>query len=135
MIIDTNVIIRYLVESPDSIPDKFKGVFSFFPRLETGELKAKLPDLVLFQTLFVLTSFYKVPQNEAAQKLLELVSFRGIQVVNKDVLVTCLRLLTEKKVDVVDAYILAYAKKKNIKSIYSFDKDLQKLGLTLLPVE
>lgn len=30
--IDTNVLIRYLVEEPGTIPIKFEGVFSFFQK-------------------------------------------------------------------------------------------------------
>ena len=36
--IDTNVIIRYLVEDPATIPPKFRGVYSFFEKVEIGRL-------------------------------------------------------------------------------------------------
>ena len=64
--IDTNVILRYLVEDPESIDPKFSGVYSFFDKLETGRLTVHLPDLVLFQTYFVLTSFYNVQIGRAS---------------------------------------------------------------------
>ena len=53
--IDTNVIVRYLVEKPQAIPSKFKGVYSFFQAIENGDKKVHLTDVVLFQTYFVLT--------------------------------------------------------------------------------
>ncbi len=43
--IDTNVLLRFLVETPDSIPDTFRGVFSFFRKLEQEELAAHVSDL------------------------------------------------------------------------------------------
>ena len=73
-LVDTNVIIRYLVEDPDRIQRKFKGVFTFFPRIERGEIKIELCELVLFDAFFVLTNLYEVPQHEAADKLSGIVS-------------------------------------------------------------
>jgi predicted nucleic-acid-binding protein len=54
-VIDTNVIIRFLVESPDKVQSKFKGVYSFFERLEQKEISAELPELVLFESFFLFT--------------------------------------------------------------------------------
>ncbi len=68
---DTNVIIRYLVENPDRIQSKFKGVFTFFPKVEKGEIKIELCELVLFEAFFVLTNLYKVPQKEAADHVVQ----------------------------------------------------------------
>ena len=71
--IDTNVIIRYLVEIPDSISKKFKGVFPFFNRVETGEVKVELTELVLFESFFVLTRVYEIPVAEASETLSKLI--------------------------------------------------------------
>lgn len=134
-IIDTNVIVRYLVESPATIAVRFKGVFTFFPRLEKGEVVVKLTELVLFETFFVLTRIYKVPQNEAAEKLSGIVSFKGVQMSDKSLIVSCLKILQDKKIDLVDAYLLAFAKKKNIHHVYSFDSDLYRHGLKLIEIK
>ena len=133
-LLDTNVIVRYLIETPDAIAAKFRGVFPFFEGLAKGKKKAYLPPLVLFQTYFVLTSFYKVPANEAAEKLAALLSFKGISTTEKAILRACMRLLQGKELDLVDAYILAYSKVKGLKGVYSYDQDLKKAGLALLPI-
>jgi len=132
MLIDTNVIVRYLVETPDTINSKFKNVFSFFEKLETGVKNAEIVDLVLFQTFFVLTSYYEVPAKETAEKLSQIVSFKGIVMADKDIIQACLKTLQTRKTDPVDAYLAAYAKKKQIKEIYSFDKGLSKLGVKVV---
>jgi predicted nucleic acid-binding protein len=44
-------------------------------------------------------------------------------------------LLKKKKIDLVDAYILALSSQKGIKTVYSFDNDLKKNGLDLLTVQ
>lgn len=134
-LLDTNVIVRYLTESPESIPERFCGVFAFFEKVERGDIKLQLPALVLFQTFFVLTSYYKVPAAEAAEKLEALLSFKGVSIPEKPVIRNCLRLLQERNLDLVDAYILAYSRAKGLKGVYSFDDDLKSCGLQLLPVE
>ncbi len=134
MLIDTNIIIRYLVEDTTTIDKKFAGVFPFFNRVETAEVTVDCPDLVLFEAFFVLTSYYKVPPAQAAASLLELTSFRGLRLRDKETIRKCLRILTKQNIDLVDAYLLAYAKKRGDVGIYSFDADLKKLGLELISV-
>ena len=133
-LVDTNVIIRYLVENPNRIQRKFKGVFTFFPRVEKGEIKIELCELVLFEAFFVLTKLYEVPQKEAADKLSGIVSYKGIIMPDKPLILSCLKILQTESIDLVDAYLLAISKKKNIKQIYSFDSDLSKRGLAALNI-
>jgi len=134
-LVDTNVIIRYLVENPDKIQRKFKGVFTFFPKVERGEIKIELCELVLFESFFVLTKLYEVPQKEAADSLLGIVLFKGVIMPDKPLILSCLKILLTESIDLVDAYLLAFSKKKNIKRIYSFDRDLSKRGLDALNIK
>lgn len=133
--IDTNVIVRFLVETEESIQTEFKGVFTFFDKLETGIIRAQMPELVLFQTYFVLTSYYNVPEKEAASKLSQIVSFKGIIISEKSIVQECLQLLQKSKIDIVDAWLIAYAHAKKMNALYSYDKGFLKNGLQLLPIE
>lgn len=94
--VDTNVILRYLVEDPETIPPKFRGVYSFFQKVENGRLAVHLPELVLFQAYFVLTSFYQVPRPEVAEKLGRLLNFRGIKMPDKAIVSACLTRLSRR---------------------------------------
>lgn len=132
--IDTNVIIRFLVETPEKIDKKFRGVFSFFRKVEIGEVKIELTELVLFESFFVLTGLYKIPSKEVSETLAKLVAFKGVNLPNKNIILSCLRIIEKKNIDLVDAYLIACSKEKGIKGIYSFDKDLVKSGLKLLDV-
>jgi predicted nucleic acid-binding protein len=133
--VDTNVIIRYLVEDPNTIDQEFRGVFRFFDKLERGERAALLTPLVLFQSYFVLTSHYDVPPAEAAAKLKELLSFKGLTVPEKSVLRACLDTLSQRTVDLVDAYLAALCAGRQLGGVYSFDQRLSGLGVKLLPVD
>ena len=133
--VDTNVVIRYLVEDPDTIARPFRGVFPFFEKLERGERTALLTPLVLFQSYFVLTSYYEVPRPEAAGKLRELLGFGGLRVPDKSILRNCLDTLSQRSVDLVDAYLAALCSSRQLNGVYSFDQTLRKLGVELLPIE
>ena len=133
-VIDTNVILRFLVETPGTVESKFGGVFSFFPKVERGTVEVYLPELVLFQAYYVLTSYYDVPTPEAAEKLLGVVDFRGVRMRNKPLAADCMRFLRESRLDLVDAYILAYSRRNGLDAVYSFDADLGRHGLSLLAV-
>ncbi|HEX9691958.1 MAG TPA: PIN domain-containing protein [Gemmatimonadales bacterium] len=133
--VDTNVIIRYLIEDPETVGREFRGVYSFFDKLERGERRALLTPLVVFQSYFVLTSYYEVPSAQAAAKLGELLSFKGLAVPEKSVLRACMETLAKRSVDLVDAYLAALCGARQMKGVYSFDQGLRKLGIELLPVE
>jgi predicted nucleic-acid-binding protein len=132
--IDTNVLIRFLVETPETINFRFQSVFQFFARLENGDISAQLPDVVLFQSFFVLTSHYKVPERIAAEKLEQVVQFKGILMSEKQIAIGCLRILQKENVDIVDAWILAFSSAKGLAGVYSFDADFPKRGLPLLRI-
>lgn len=133
--VDTNVVIRYLVEDPETAARKFRGVFSFFEKLERGERTALLPPLVVFQSYFVLTSHYAVPRPQAAATLREILSFRGLKVPEKSVLRACLSTLSERSVDLMDAYLAALCTGRGLSGVHSFDEGLRTLGVERLPVD
>ena len=133
--IDTNVILRYLVEHPNRIAPAFRGVYPFFEKLEQGQTEVQLSELVLFQVFFVLTSHYEIPPSEAAEKLERLLSFRGIKMDNKHVAALCLARLQRENIDIVDAWLLAWCETHRCNAIYSFDKDFSKRGIALLPIQ
>lgn len=133
--IDTNIVIRFLVEDPKRIPARFKGVYSFFRRIERAEVIAELHALVVFEAFFVLTSCYEIPASEAARRLHLITSLKGMRMHEKPVVLRCLEILETDGVDLVDAYILAHAEIRGLDAVYSFDRDLFKRGLRVLPVE
>ena len=133
--IDTNVIVRFLVDSPLAGKKIWEDLISFFTKIEEGSLRVFLPDIVLFQAFFVLTSHYRVSPSLAADKLAGLISFRGMEMDRKDVMVRCLMEVKEGEKDIVDAYIFAFSKASGLKRVYSFDKGFARKGLALLAIK
>ena len=134
-LVDTNVIVRFFVEDPKNVQEKFKGVFAFFEKVETAAVLVELPDLVLFEAFYVLTKTYKVSREEAADKLQDLVSLKGILMRDKPFIVLCLQKLQSKNIGLVDAFLLSTAEKRGIREIYSYDTDLSRHGLKLTTIE
>jgi predicted nucleic-acid-binding protein len=124
--IDTNVFIRFLTEEKDKISDEF---LNFFNDLKRGKIKVKLLDLVFFQIIFVLKSFYKVKKEEIIEVMREILSFKGIYTKNKKMLERTLELWERHSDDIIDCYIVANMELENETELYSFDKKISKLGI------
>ncbi len=94
-----------------------------------------LTPLALFQSYLVLTSYYEVPKAEAAAKLRDRLSFRGLSVPEKSILRACLETLGKRSSDLVDAYLAAWCSYRRLEGVHSFDTSLRKLGVEVLPVD
>jgi len=76
-LLDTNVIIRYLVK--DHI-EHFEQANTWFNQAKEGKIKMIIVPIVVAECCFVLESLYKVPRDSIAQKMQVLLSQRWIQV-------------------------------------------------------
>jgi predicted nucleic-acid-binding protein len=120
---DTNVIVRYLVDDEHSL---FARAKTFFDKIKQGSEKAILLESVLAECIYVLTKIYRVPRDEAASILIDLLQYKGIANTDKNELVCALRLYMDKHIDIVDAILCAKAHNGGHQMI-TFDKELQKI--------
>lgn len=125
-LLDTNVLVRFL--TADTNP-KYKNLLQFFKDLENGDIRVELRLIVLFQTLFVLHSFYKVPKESIAKSLLELIEFKGLAIKNKKIVKRMLNFWLEHNLDIVDCYLIANIEGDKQNILYSYDKDFDKFGI------
>ncbi len=122
-LIDTNVLIRFLTNDKSS---KYKTLYSFFNSLEKGVLKVELKLIVLFQTAFVLKSYYKVPKENISTSLSALLTFKGIQIKDKNIVMRTLELWNTNNIEIVDCYLIACLENDEQNIIYSYDHDFDK---------
>ena len=122
-LIDTNVLIRFLTN--DRSP-KYKTLYSFFASLEKGKTKVELKLIVLFQTFFVLKSYYEVPKENIATSLMVLLKFKGIQIKDKKIVLRTLELWHTKNIEIVDCYLIACLENDQQNILYSYDRDFDK---------
>jgi len=125
-LLDTNVIIRFLTadESP-----KYKALYSFFQSLEQGQMRVELKLIVLFQVIFVLKSFYRVPKEQIVDGLKNILKFRGIHIKEKKIVLRTLELWLNNNVEIVDCYLIACLEGDTQNLLYSYDRDFDKFKI------
>jgi len=121
-LLDTNIIIRYLIG--DNEEHLIKSI-EIFRQIETAQLQVEILDGVLMEAFFVLTKFYKLPKNEVISDLKTILALNGVVNSDKPILYETLNIIETKNIDFVDALICAKSKLQGFKKL-SFDNDLKK---------
>ena len=119
-IIDTNVVLRYLLRDHEGF---YREAEALFDKAFSGKKKVLLLDTVIAEVVYVLSGLYKVKRQEIAHVLKELLKAKGINAVDKDVLFDALKIFAEKNLDFVDCLICAYGSRYQV---MSFDKKVRK---------
>lgn len=119
VVIDTNLLVRYLT---DDDPQKAKAVDTLLNRANKGELKILIPSIVVAELVWVLESSYKMIADEIAKLVEAILNTPGIDVQDKRIIKAALSLYRTKEIDLIDAWIIEFAKDKGAKKIYTFDK-------------
>ena len=119
-LVDTNIIIRFLVGDHEEHLQKATDIFR---AVESGEMEVIILDVVLMEAFFVLTRFYQLPVSEVVDDLKALLTLKGVVNTDKFVLFETLSLVDSRKTDFVDALILAKSKLQGYGTL-SFDKDV-----------
>lgn len=124
-IIDTNLIVRYLVNDQ---PAHYKIARDFFDLVKLGKIKAILEQAVFAETVFVLSKIYEVPKEKISEALTGLLEYKGIYNHEKEVLLEALSIYTQTNLHIVDCILIAKTQLQTIK-IQSFDQELLKYDL------
>ncbi|HVP77621.1 MAG TPA: type II toxin-antitoxin system VapC family toxin [Thermodesulfobacteriota bacterium] len=119
VVIDTNLLVRYLTEDD---PQKAKAVDALLNSARKGEIKILIPSIVIAELVWVLESFYKMTADDVAGLVEAILNTPGIDTQDKSVIKAALKLYRSKKIDLIDGWIIEFAKVKGAKKIYTFDK-------------
>jgi len=118
-VIDTNLLVRYLTEDD---PDKAQSVETLLIKAGKGEIKIVIPSVIIAELIWVLESYYKMEAGEISQLVGSILNTPGIDTQDKNILREALKIYENKGTDFVDAWIVEFARQRNIKTIYTFDK-------------
>jgi predicted nucleic acid-binding protein len=121
---DTNTIIRYLINDDPLLYSKAK---EFFEKVKNGDTRAIILESVIAECIYVLIKIYRVPRDQAAGRLIDILRYKGI--VNKDrqELIHALAIFMEHNVDIVDCILYAKAISDG-DHLFTFDLDLNRLN-------
>ena len=125
-LLDTNVLIRFL--TADKSP-QYRKLYSFFKALEQGEKRVELKLIILFQSVFVLKSFYKVPKKHIADGMMDLIEYKGIIIKEKTIVRRTLELWRDNNLEIVDCYLIACSEGDTQNLLYSYDRDFDKFNI------
>jgi predicted nucleic-acid-binding protein len=123
-VIDTNVVLRFLLADHEQ---HFERAAKLMAEVQAGKRKAHLAESVLAECVFILTKFYKVPREEAAARLGDLLDYKGFAGAHMPILKQALALYASHKLDFVDTVVLAIARNNGWR-LETFDKALGKLA-------
>ena len=121
-LIDTNIIIRFLIGDHEQ---HLQESMQIFQAIESGAFQVEILDVVLMESLFVLTKFYKLPKAEVVTDLKAMLAMEGVMTSDKLILFETLSLFADKNIDFVGALICSKAKLQGYEAL-SFDKDVNK---------
>jgi predicted nucleic acid-binding protein len=123
--LDTNILLRYLTRDDEQ---KAQRALDLLIRVERGEEKIITSSLVIFETVFTLQRFYKVPRQRIKELILSIISLRGLHLPGKSVYYHAFDLYVTNNISFADAYNAAYMLSEKVSNIYSWDTDFDRIN-------
>jgi predicted nucleic-acid-binding protein len=123
-LVDTNLIVRYLVQDHDK---HARAAGKLFDACDRGDVVIVVLPVVLAECVFVLESFYGHPRAAIASALGGLISSPGVEIGEATVHLDALSRYKGTKAHFVDCLIAATAVAKSV-PISTFDQDFRKFG-------
>jgi len=120
-LVDTNLIVRYLVQDHEK---HAKAAGKLFEACDRGDVVIVVLPAVLAECVFVLESFYEHPRGDIASALGRLISSPGVEI-DTAIHLDALDRYRKTKVHFVDCLIAATAATENM-PVASFDQDFRK---------
>ena len=130
-LIDTNLVIRYLVQDHEAHANAAAKLFDACDRGD--EVVVVLP-AVLAECVFVLESFYGHSRRDIAGALGSLISSPGVEISDPAINLDALRRYQATKAHFVDCVIAATAVASDL-AVASFDQDFRKFGDVRVQIE
>lgn len=121
-LIDTNLIVRYLVQDHEK---HAKAAGDLFDACDRGDLMIVVLPVVLAECVFVLESFYKHSRTDIASALTHLISSPGIEISKVAIHRDALNRYKKTKIHFVDCLIAATAVAEST-PVATFDQDFRK---------
>lgn len=122
--LDTNVLLRHLLQDNQ---EQSSRATAFLARIERGEIKVRLTDTVIFETVFILQRQYRVSRSEIRDSLLPLIQLPGIVLPGKRRFGQVFDLYVDLNVSFADAYHAVLMQRLKLGEVVSFDKGLDRV--------
>jgi len=121
-LVDTNLIVRYLVQDHKK---HAKAAGRLFDACDRGEVVIVVLPVVLAECVFVLESFYEHPRGDIASALAKFISSPGVEISGAAIHLDALRRYGKTNIHFVDCLIAATAAAEGT-LVATFDQDFRK---------
>jgi len=129
--VDTNILLRFITGSP---AEQTSLAAQLFERADRGAVTLVLDEIVVAESVWVLSSLYKFSKEEIRDALQSIISHPGIEMKDEQGVILALTLCASLNVDFEDALISVHMGRDGIQEIYTFDKHFDRLpGVNRVP--
>ena len=126
--LDTNVLVRHIAGDHDEFSPRARALIR---RIESGDVRVRTANTVVFEAVFTLNRSYKIPKPELRDAMKLILNLRTVQITDKTVVLEALDLFADRNMSFGDAYHAALMRRLGLTEVYSFDGDFDKVpGLT-----
>jgi len=120
---DTNPILRFLL---NDIPAQSNKTRELMAKARAGDTEIVVDQIVVFEVEFALRKYYKLSKAEVIDTLGSLMVTPYLKIQDADIFSETLAMFSAASLSFVDCFLICHAKSHNF-SLFTFDKDLQKL--------
>ena len=130
---DTNIFIRLLVKDDAEQHEQAKALFL---RAQEGKANLVTGHPVFFELAWVLSYTYKIANTDVLDRLESILSFGGLKISDRDLIIDAIYLARTKNSSFADSYIAVSLQRLNAEEVATFNKKhFSKLGVKLYPLE
>ncbi len=122
--LDTNILLRYFTRDDE---EKAQHVLKLLKKVEKNEEKVITSPLVIFEVIFTLESYYKVPRAEIQKLVQPIFDLRGLRMDYREVFESALHLYSKKEISFADAFNICFTRKAGVGEIYTYDTDFDRI--------
>jgi uncharacterized protein len=123
-VVDANILLRFLTNDE---PARAAACEALLLRVESGQEKVFLPDIVIADIVWTLEKFYQVEKKRINELLNPVLAAEGLICSDKGQILTALAIYATKNIDWTDAFVAAQMIEKGQHEIYSYDQDFDRL--------
>lgn len=122
--VDTNIFLRFFLKDHSEQSPKAAKLFQ---KAKEGKVKLWTTEWVIAEIYWVLSfKGSKLAKTSLFEILWTIIEFRGLEIKNRKLVIEALSLAQEKNIELGDALNAILAKKENINTVYSYDKDFER---------
>lgn len=122
--LDTNILVRYLVQD---IPHQAVRASALVDSVAAGEINIRLPDTVVFETIYILQRVYSIGKPDTVDALTKIIEHPGVVLDHKESVLGALGFWSRTGgLSFADCYHLVLAEELGFIQIYSFDKQMDR---------